>query len=55
MVIANNRNNDETRYTYEILLLLVFLQVVTRSNFRPQQKYKIDIVLYFLVFGELQS
>ena len=55
MVIANNYNNDETRYTYEILLLLVFLQVVTRSNFRPQQKYRIDFVLYFLVYGELQS
>ena len=54
MVIANNTNNDDTRYTYEILLLLVCLQVVTKSNFRPQ-KYRIDFVLQFLVYGELQS
>ena len=45
MVFANNSNNNENRYTYEILLLRVFLQVVMRSNFRPKQKYKIDFVL----------
>ena len=54
MVFANNPNNDESKYTYEILLLLVFLQVVMRSNFRPKQKYQIDFVLWFLVNGELQ-
>ena len=54
MVFANNSNNNENRYTYEILLLRVFLQVVMRSNFRPKQKYQIDFVLCFLVYGELQ-
>ena len=54
MVFANNSNNNENRYTYEISLLRVFLQVVMRSNFRPKQKYQIDFVLWFLVNGELQ-
>ena len=54
MVIENNPNGGDNRHTYEILLLIVFLQVVTRSNFRPQQKYSIYVLRYFLVYGELQ-